>query len=811
MKPLLLNILHLNIFRFCFRPKNFSMFYFMKKIVFSVFLILLQNFCFGQTMMLDSLKLELKNAKSDTTKLKIYLALGKASDKKNKLMYAEPALQLVDKLLLNELNKRERKKLIEQEQALLSLIGIYYRRSSPAEWDKAMTYLQSRLQAIEKTGDQKRTAAFLYEMARISVNEKKDSVLFRTYMLRSISVAKVIKDSALIVEGNSFLTAVYWSAGNFSNALNAVQSSITICRQLGYEKGLAESHRLMAGIYEELGEEEQALENFQISLDIATKTRDTIELSTTLQAMGNFYSRKKNIDKALEFYKRLLAIINIYKIPNYSPGTVLMLIGNVYSENSDYKKALHYFEESLKQYEAEKDYERISISLFSIGIMYNKKEDFEKAIEYNTRAIQVTDSLNDPNQIKSYQIYLLAKDYYGLKNYAMAKELNDKAMVDFKRDWFDINGRVEMELLAMQIDSARGDGFGAFSHYKEYIRIKDKLKGDEIKKETLKIRFKSEMEKEKAEQEKKDAIAKRTRNLQYAAIGAMMLLGIFLFYGYIQKNKDNKKIQRAYSELKATQSQLIQSEKMASLGELTAGIAHEIQNPLNFVNNFSELSVELAQELKVERNKEKGKRDNDLENDLLNDLISNQEKINYHGKRASNIVKGMLEHSRTSTGQRELTDINTLCDEYLRLAYHGLRAREKSFNATLKTYFDESIDNINIIPQDMGRVMLNLITNAFYVVNEKSQQNIAGYEPTVELRTKKEGNKVMISIKDNGNGIPQKILDKIFHPFFTTKPTGQGTGLGLSLSYDIVKAHGGELKVETKEGEGSEFMIVLPV
>jgi signal transduction histidine kinase len=266
-------------------------------------------------------------------------------------------------------------------------------------------------------------------------------------------------------------------------------------------------------------------------------------------------------------------------------------------------------------------------------------------------------------------------------------------------------------------------------------------------------------------------------------------------------------LNQSLKNLMATQVQLIHSEKMASLGELTAGIAHEIQNPLNFVNNFSEVNKELLAEMKEEI--EKGNLDDAKE--IANDVIANEEKINHHGKRADAIVKGMLQHSRSSSGKKEPTDINALADEYLRLAYHGLRAKDKSFNATMKTDFDKTIGNINIIPQDIGRVILNLITNAFYAVNEKSKQGIADYEPTVSVSTKRINSHVEIKVADNGNGIPANILDKIFQPFFTTKPTGQGTGLGLSLSYDIVKAHGGELKVETKEGEGTTFIIQLPI
>jgi signal transduction histidine kinase/ligand-binding sensor domain-containing protein len=277
-----------------------------------------------------------------------------------------------------------------------------------------------------------------------------------------------------------------------------------------------------------------------------------------------------------------------------------------------------------------------------------------------------------------------------------------------------------------------------------------------------------------------------------------------------QKTKDRelaqaKEIEKAYHELKTTQSQLIQSEKMASLGELTAGIAHEIQNPLNFVNNFSEVNKELIHE--ASQANTSGNRNEVTE--LLSTLKDNEEKINHHGKRADAIVKGMLQHSRTGSGIKEPTDINKLADEYLRLAYQGFRARDKSFNATFSTEFDNGLDKMNIVPQEIGRVILNLINNAFYAVNEKSKQGAAGYEPTVIVGTRRLQDRVEISVKDNGNGIPASIKEKIFQPFFTTKPTGQGTGLGLSLAYDIVKAHGGEIRLETKDGEGSEFIIQL--
>lgn len=279
-----------------------------------------------------------------------------------------------------------------------------------------------------------------------------------------------------------------------------------------------------------------------------------------------------------------------------------------------------------------------------------------------------------------------------------------------------------------------------------------------------------------------------------------------------QKNE----LEHALEELKSTQTQLIHAEKMASLGELTAGIAHEIQNPLNFVNNFSEINSELIDELNHEL--EKG----NLEEvkAIAADIKQNEQKIVHHGKRADAIVKGMLQHSRTSTGQKEPTNLNDLLDEYLRLCYHGIRAKDKTFNALMITDFDERVGEINIIPQDIGRVFLNLFTNAFYSVNEKKKTLVAGgaegnqkpFEPTVSVSSERKSDTVVIRVKDNGTGIPQSVLDKIFQPFFTTKPTGQGTGLGLSLSYDIItKGHGGELFVYTKEGEFAEFIIEIPV
>jgi len=276
----------------------------------------------------------------------------------------------------------------------------------------------------------------------------------------------------------------------------------------------------------------------------------------------------------------------------------------------------------------------------------------------------------------------------------------------------------------------------------------------------------------------------------------------------VELQKQKAELEETLKELKTTQSQLIQSEKMASLGELTAGIAHEIQNPLNFVNNFSEVSAELIGEMEEELNK--GDTAEALA--IAADIKQNLEKIRHHGQRADGIVKGMLQHSRASSNVKEPTDINKLADEYLRLAYHGLRAKDKSFNADLQTNFEEGLPLVEMVPQDIGRVMLNLFNNAFYAIQKKQLTAGPDYKPTVTLVTAKKGKTLEIVVKDNGLGIPDNIKDKILQPFFTTKPTGEGTGLGLSLSYDIVvKTHNGKIDVISKEGEYTEFKITLPV
>jgi signal transduction histidine kinase len=469
--------------------------------------------------------------------------------------------------------------------------------------------------------------------------------------------------------------------------------------------------------------------------------------------------------------------------------------------------------------------------LTSIGVAYEQLNILDSALFFHEQAYQVLTRIKSMDITRSPLRALILRHLgnvqYHLGNYD--KALNHYLEVISSNDLLNISGSqfqiaeyffninnghrsfqktsvLAASRILAKLYKQKNRLDSAYYYHEISLEMNDSLFGPE-KTHKLQLLAINEQQRQQEIRQERESLKNKIRiYILLAAVGVFLLLAIIFYRNNRQKQRTNKILEDTLGNLRSTQSQLIQSEKMASLGEMTAGIAHEIQNPLNFVNNFSEVNDELLKELNAEADK------GNLEEvkAIAKDITFNSEKINHHGKRADAIVKGMLQHSRSSSGIKEPTDINALTDEYLRLAYHGLRAKDKSFNASVKTDFDNGIGKINIIPQDIGRVILNLINNAFYTVDEKKKLNQNRYEPTVSVSTKKTNGKVEIKVSDNGNGIPQKVLDKIFQPFFTTKPTGQGTGLGLSLSYDIIKAHGGELKVETKEGEGAEFIVILP-
>ncbi len=523
---------------------------------------------------------------------------------------------------------------------------------------------------------------------------------------------------------------------------------------------------------------DQSILHFRKALQLGEEVKDTILIGFANWGLALNYRSLDKLDSALIFLNKAEQIFRKKWVNGYL-NMVYLTKADIYWSKGDKNKNLYYVYKSLEELSGQNNTNALSWAYSDLTGYYLQEKQKDSSLYYANKNVAVLLSKGEKNMGGAY---LLLSKSYELRN---------------------------------EIDSAyKYQGFA--------LTASDSTYHAEIKNQSAfqKQSFKDQMKVKELEQEKGSYQSKIRTNILLGSLFTLFVIAFFLYRNNRQKQKANsliakqkEKVESTLQELRSTQSQLIQSEKMASLGELTAGIAHEIQNPLNFVNNFSEVNSELIEEL--EQEVEKG---NMLEiKALAKDIRENEQKINHHGKRAEAIVKGMLQHSRRSSGVKEPTDINVLADEYLRLAYHGLRAKDKSFNSTLKTDFDETIGKINIIPQDIGRVILNLITNSFYAVNEKKQQQPEGYEPTVSISTSRslssgEGwGEVLISVKDNGPGIPQNIVDKIFQPFFTTKPTGSGTGLGLSLAYDIVKTHGGELKVETKEGEGTEFIIQLPV
>ncbi len=535
-------------------------------------------------------------------------------------------------------------------------------------------------------------------------------------------------------------------------------------------------------------------------------------LYTALESLygytGNY---EQQIDIAHKAIPRVLAAKDTFNIAGIFPD-----IGDAYLKLDMPDSALFYQQKSLYYYsKLPFDARKFEGGTYnSIGMIHERIGNNELARENYQKAIQVSE-LNGNSRLAGNACLQLAKLYQSLNKADSGFMYINKALEAFTKGGYEKEKAIAYRMISDYYnDQNRPDP--SFAYLRMATLLNDSITSIEKKRlqEFQVAAFNQQLALQQQEQELIEKEGKQKTIAILALIAVFSIIGFLLYRNNRQKHKANQTLQEKNSQveqtlndLKSTQKQLIQSEKMASLGELTAGIAHEIQNPLNFVNNFSEVNKELADELKEEI--EKGNYEDAKA--IAKDIKDNEEKINHHGKRADAIVKGMLQHSRSSSGTKEPTDLNALAEEYLRLAYHGLRAKDKFFNVTMKTEYDEGIEKANVIAQDIGRVILNLITNAFYAVNERKKRSTGDYEPTVFVSTKKAGDRIQLSVADNGNGIPPNIIDKIFQPFFTTKPTGQGTGLGLSLAYDIVKAHGGELKVETSEGEGSKFIILLPI
>jgi two-component system NtrC family sensor kinase len=630
----------------------------------------------------------------------------------------------------------------------------------------------------------------------------------------------------------------YWKARQYGKALSTIQASVTEFDK--QHKSIMPLLFNMRFLYNFLNDQDDRLSYYRQKLEYYQVNGPVENTAPCYHGIAGYYLFKGAYNQAIGNYLKGADIFKRY-IPVVYPS-ILSVVGSTYNAWGNNERATYYLERALKLQESKYTLYALQLIYLTLSDIAFEQHDYKKALEMINACISSiwegpsqrlasglvfkaaiyleinkvdsafillnsVKAMSDTIPIKTVSANGFMEIDYNYYHYYLIKgnlSMAEKELLKAKADAFAENG------IPLQLKYLRELGYFYKAHnnpalsgkyFDRYFQLNDsyqkslnqfkvaQYEGEE--KDRLQTEHINQLKQEKALQ---DYQLSQRNNLLWGALLVVLLISALSILIYKQLHANKKTL----SSLRKTQRQLIQSEKMASLGELTAGIAHEIQNPLNFVNNFSEVNADKGdlEEIKA----------------IATDIEENSRKINQHGKRADAIVKGMLQHSRTSSGQKALNDLNTLADEYLRLAYHGLRAKDKDFNADLITRFDEKLPKVNVSPQDIGRVMLNLFNNAFYAVNQKSKTAGADYKPTVEVKTSATDEQVQISVKDNGNGIPHAIKDKIMQPFFTTKPTGEGTGLGLSLSYDIVvKGYGGSIAVDSTQDEGSVFTVYLPI
>src|SRR5579862_3974049 len=622
-------------------------------------------------------------------------------------------------------------------------------------------------------------------------------------------------DHSRLVFLHSLCNKYMWSFAD--TAIMYAKQEVEIAQKINDEVGLALSLVDVSEALTTSGDYANGLYYGFRGLTLSKESKDTEVIRYALSSLAICYREQGDYAPAIFYNKEDL---RLGELTNHDYTISEATLSSMYERNNQLDSALFYAERAYKEVK------NWSGLLAVLGNIHAKLRHDAFAIDLYRKSI--------PFAMQAHYQIDIVQAYNGMANVYLNEGKTDSAIYYAKEVLTQKWGRVypigllDASNLLAHVYEINHLSDSALKYLKQTIALKDSLFSREKSRSASSIAFNEQLHQQELQQKvEQNELKYRNRLNIYLFVAGLVIMLIIaaglwrrnIFkqksFAQLQKQKqetDNQraKVEQTLEDLKRTQSQLIQSEKMASLGELTAGIAHEIQNPLNFVNNFSEVNLEMNSELKGKLDKlQIPAADKNEIDELISNIENNEAKIIHHGKRADAIVKGMLQHSRSSSGEMELVNINAIADECMRLSYHGLRAKDKSFQANLQTDFDDSIDKIPFIQQDVVRVLVNLFNNAFYAVNEKSKEQVQGYEPTVSVSTKKSGNQVSIIVRDNGNGIPEKVVDKIFQPFFTTKQTGQGTGLGLSLSYDIVKAHRGEISVNTKEGKFTEFVIQL--
>ncbi len=763
------------------------------------------------------LQQQLKFAKQDTAGVRLFNNLAtvyhKVGENDNCKKYASAALRLINNILNKEevtvnANYYKQCKLLQAKAVENIGNGLLFENEA-----QAFDTLQAALQLWLQTGDKSGIASTNASMAEYA-NSKNDHINALQYYNKSLNLYKELGDvfNTGLILYNIGLIQRYM--GNYGDALESHVKTLQIGKQINNNELITQALLGNGFDYMLVKNYPEALKNQREALEIFTAIKDSVGVSNAYYDIGVTHLWSGNLDEALVNHTKGLEIRK--KLTNNGDiANSYNFISDIYQKKGKYAEALSNSLQSVKYAELYGESGYTINSYTTVGDIAIKMADYQNSAIYYNKALDLSRKLKNP-RYEALSLKGMAEIYLLQNKTNQAINLLQQAASIAPGTEYKLRQAIFKDLAGAYVKI--NDYKNAYSNEVKYKQMSDSLtlaeKIEKITSVTNQLEFENKKALKKVSTDKllavKQAEIKRQKLVNIISIAGLLtgLVFSFIFYTrFKEKKKLNDALEVTLSNLKSAQSQLVQSEKMASLGELTAGVAHEIQNPLNFVTNFSEVNKDLITEMKAEI--EKGNINEAIE--IAKDISDNEEKIIFHGKRADAIVKGMLQHSRTNTGQIEPTDINALADEFLRLSYHGLRAKDKSFNAKFETDFDATIGKIKIIPQDIGRVILNLITNAFYVVDKKKKSGIENYDPTVTVSTKKTGNKVEVRVKDNGSGIPQNVLDKIFQPFFTTKPSGEGTGLGLSLSYDIVKAHGGDLKVHTKEEEGTTFTIILPL
>lgn len=657
-----------------------------------------------------------------------------------------------------------------------------------------------------------------------------------------LRIAEQNNNSHGIAAASSRLAMIWLGKNNFAKALDYLNKALIKYKQTNDKKGIAVATAAIGYTYQQTEEDEKALQYYYNSYELSKELKLQKINASVAGFMAIIYTQKKESALANQFLKESIQGFSLTK-DRRAKADLLNKMGEIFVEQNNIAGALEYFSQSTKLKEELNDSLGLAMELRNTGIAYFKKGDYEKALDYFNQSLKISGQslvkkLVKDTYLKLATVYSYRKDfakadkyheqYRLIKEVIAAGENSTRLTSDQLAEEVTEKEKI-IKLLNTEneeqakIMNQQGLELSRQLTETELERQSKERALEELNLATLERKEKEKqlllVSKENAEKElslsKKELQLSRNTMLTNLLIGVSLIILLVLFFTYNryrykkkshdELNRTNNELTSTLDKLKATQDQLVHAQKMASLGQLTAGIAHEIQNPLNFVTNFSGLSVELLEDLETTGTEEEKK-------ELIKGLKKNLEKISHHGSRADHIVKSMLQHSRSGSDEKQLTDINKLAEEYSQLAYHGVRATDPGFKCRIeKNLLQEKLE-ANIVPQDISRVILNLFNNAFYAVMEKSKTASELYEPVVGISTHKSDNRIVIKIMDNGNGIPAEIKDKIFNPFFTTKPTGKGTGIGLSLSYDIiVHGHGGSLKADSRENEGSTFIIELPL